>query len=853
MEPGKVSPPSFLPVAPGTSPAELDGPSQAALYGALLASLRDSVCLLDADGRLRFANPTALDLWGLSAAEAVGRNFLELGYPPDTADFLLGHVQQVFATASRVSGEIFFSSPTGATGFYEHIFSPLPDAEGNVVLVASATRDVTDRRRTEAALRATEGRMRLLSDLSELGRTLTDRDALMEIVVRKLGQHLKASFCCFSLQSGEDAGLRCCWGPSPPQGVLPELPVEHRVSTAVFADTGSDLGSSGALFVQAAIGALVSVPLFSDGELVATLWVGEREPREWLFPEVDLIQLVAERCWGYAEEARALRQLRSTFERLELAQQAGRVGVFDWDMVSGEVAWSPQLEDLYGLARGSFGRTLQSWAERVRPEDVERVSRILERAQAAQEADVSYDFWVLLPDGERRFMTAQSRFVYDGEGRAVRMIGVNVDDTERARAAEGREALLDSEREARAEAERVSRMKDEFLATLSHELRTPLNAILGWAQLLQGASIDPPVSADVLQGLETIERNARSQAQIIEDLLDMSRIISGKVLLNVQPLQLAGLLRDALDTARPAADAKGVELTAQLADLVGEISGDPRRLHQVFWNLLSNAVKFTPAGGHVQLSLARDSGSEPGWLVAVSDNGAGIGPDFLPFVFDRFRQADASSTRSHGGLGLGLSIVKQLTELHGGGVSVESEGVGRGSRFLVRLPAAAPAEPAARQPGGRSAPLREVELDGLQVLVVDDEPDVRSLLKRLLEDRGARVRLAGSAAEARAVCAEWGPQMLVSDIGMPGEDGFSLLRGLRSEGWNVPAVALTAYARREDRDKALAAGFQQHLTKPVEPNLLLQTVAELALAKAGHLPPDLEEAKQPEDVQTSPG
>jgi signal transduction histidine kinase/ActR/RegA family two-component response regulator len=400
-----------------------------------------------------------------------------------------------------------------------------------------------------------------------------------------------------------------------------------------------------------------------------------------------------------------------------------------------------------------------------------------------------------------------------------------------------RERLLASERDARAEAERVGRVKDEFLATLSHELRTPLNAILGWSQILaHGAG--PRDQADLAEGLRTIERNARAQTQIIDDLLDMSRIINGKIRLDVQPIELAPVIEAALETVRPAAEGKGVRINRVLDPRAGLVSGDANRLQQVLWNLLSNAIKFTPRGGNVVVRLQRDDAH---LCLSVTDTGEGISPEFLGHVFDRFRQADPSTTRRHGGLGLGLSIVKQLVELHGGTIRATSPGPGRGSTFTVTLPrSAAPAEPGPDpQPRGREAPRTAApvncdatSLDGVKVLVVDDEPDARALVKRLLEDRRATVVLAGSAADALSLLRAERPTVLVTDIGMPGEDGYALLRSVRAlgadRGGDTPAVALTAYARSEDRAKSVEHGFQAHVAKPVEPADLVKAVALLA-------------------------
>ncbi|WP_229424970.1 ATP-binding protein [Massilia sp. Se16.2.3] len=405
-------------------------------------------------------------------------------------------------------------------------------------------------------------------------------------------------------------------------------------------------------------------------------------------------------------------------------------------------------------------------------------------------------------------------------------------------AAEERKVLLESEREARAEAERSSQMKDEFLATLSHELRTPLSAIPGWAQVLRRGGKD---QNDLQRGLQTIERNARAQAQLIEDLLDMSRITSGKVLLDMQTLSPQGFVDAAIDTVRPAAEAKNIRIEKRYEASPGMIAGDPARLQQVVWNLLSNAIKFTPRDGLVTVELGQRDGSV---MVTVRDTGAGIGPEFITHVFERFRQADASMTRRHGGLGPGLAIVKHLIEQHGGTVRAESAGEGRGASFTIELPLAKIVPNTARSRGlalGSPPPvapdLTYRDLEGASVLVVDDDRDARELIARILTDCRARVRIAASAREAFASLQADMPDLLISDLGMPEVDGFELLSWVRAlprdRGGLLPAVALTAFARSEDRLRALEAGFSSHISKPVEPSELIAAVASLVRPPSG--------------------
>jgi signal transduction histidine kinase/ActR/RegA family two-component response regulator len=405
---------------------------------------------------------------------------------------------------------------------------------------------------------------------------------------------------------------------------------------------------------------------------------------------------------------------------------------------------------------------------------------------------------------------------------------------QRKRAEEERAQLLVQEQQARAEAERLNRLKDEFLWTISHELRTPLNAILGWAHILRTSKVD---EVRMQRVLETIERNARSQAQLVDDLLDISRIITGKIRLNVQTIAPVLVIEAAMETVRPAADAKHIRLQSVLDPTAGPVLGDSERLQQIVWNLLSNAIRFTPKQGRVQVCLQRINSHIE---IIVCDTGQGISPDFLPYVFDRFRQADGSITRSVGGLGLGLAIVRQLVELHGGTVQAESPGEGQGATFTVKLPVivvgATSTESERVHPamGGTVRFDSGPQLDGLRLLIVDDDADMRELLAYTLEACGAEVIAVADAAEAMVTLAEFAASidLLISDIGMPNEDGYTLLRRVRAlpaeQGGRIPAVALTAYARTQDRTAALLAGFQSHLAKPVEPAELVAVVANLA-------------------------
>ncbi|SEK63094.1 PAS domain-containing hybrid sensor histidine kinase/response regulator [Nitrosovibrio tenuis] len=431
-------------------------------------------------------------------------------------------------------------------------------------------------------------------------------------------------------------------------------------------------------------------------------------------------------------------------------------------------------------------------------------------------------------NGEYRWHLMRAWAKRDSKGNISTWVGSNIDIDTIKRADEERRQFLENERDARNEAERASQLKDEFLATLSHELRTPLNAILGWSQLILQGTMS---KEHIQRGLEIIARNAHAQNKLIEDLLEMSSIISGKVRLNVQRLDLASIAEAAVESVTPAAEAKGIHIRKKIDLAAGLVSGDNNRLQQIIWNLLSNAVKFTPKEGSIDIVVERVSSHLE---VTIKDSGLGIKPEFLPHVFDRFRQEDSSLTRNHGGLGLGLAMVKQLVYLHGGTVRAESEGEGKGASFVMTLPLAPIGD---RKDRGHTlaeplaADNEHFMLSGIKVLVVDDEQDARRLIKEVLTQCEAIVMTAANADEALEILVKEKPDVMISDIGMPERDGFQLIREVRSfpatQGGKTPAIALTALAHSEDRTKAMLAGYQMHLSKPVQSHELVAAVANL--------------------------
>ena len=651
--------------------------------------------------------------------------------------------------------------------------------------------------------------------------------------------------------------------------------------------------------------------------------------------------------------------LAKSQESLILAQEAGQVGSFDWNIQTGVTVWTEQLEAIFGFQKGSFGGNVASWQERVHEDDLPQLRESLAYAIANQIQEWVVEYRIFRADNcEMRWIEVKARLLYNQSGKAVRMIGTNIDisvrkqeaeelrqsqliyrnladqmpqlfwitqpdgyheyynqrwydytgttldqsqgsgwanllhpdDVERSReiwneslttgknydieyrflrASDGeyrwhlgrafplrdengqiikwfgsctdihdqklieeeRIQLLDNEKIARAEAEKANRIKDEFLAVLSHELRSPLNPILGWAKLLKTRKFD---EATRIKGLDTIERNAKLQIQLIDDLLDVSRILRGKVTLNIGSVDLKTVIDAALETVRLTAENKSIQIKTQFDRNVGKMEGDAYRLQQIFSNLLNNAVKFTPQGGRVEVllsQLSEDGLVSHSALVTVRDTGLGISPDFLPHVFEYFRQADSSTTRNYGGLGLGLAIVRHLVELHGGSVGVDSRGEGQGATFTVVLPLSLSNQDQYIETDLDIEQFTTSSLQGKKILIVDDIPDAREFLCILLEQYGATVTVCASASEVLDILSQSEPDLLISDLGMPEMDGYGLIAKIRElpvqQGGEIKAIALTAYAGESDRERVLAAGFQKHVAKPLEAEKLLQAIVDL--------------------------
>ena len=582
------------------------------------------------------------------------------------------------------------------------------------------------------------------------------------------------------------------------------------------------------------------------------------------------------------ERKRVEEEAQEAHQRLTFHVENSPLAVIEWDSDFRVSRWSASAERLYGWkADEVLGKHVSEW-HFVFHEDVDAVSQVTNRQRVGAELLGIQRNRNYTKDGAVLYCEWYNSVLHDERGKLVSVLSLVLDVTDRKRAEEERSALLARERDLRQRAEEADRLKDEFLATLSHELRTPLTSILGWATLIRNGEVDRVENLD--RALEIIERNARSQARLIDDLLDVSRIITGNLQLDARPLNLAPIVEVAIDALRPAADAKGIQIGIELDSTKCLVRGDPNRLRQVIWNLLMNGIKFTPRGGRVSLRLEccnshtsttafplSDPSPSSYVRLTISDTGDGITPEFLPYVFHRFRQEEGSISRKAGGLGLGLAVVRHLVELHGGTVSAESAGPGRGSIFTVDLPLADErryndladidtqtsferrrtdrdqvGEAAVRSAIG-STPGKAVKagvsrpLAGIHVLLVEDDDDSRNLLSLILSRYGAEVTSTASSVEALDSFMQKIPDVVISDIGMAEEDGYELIRKLRLLPVQgsllggpldvlsrpVPAIALTGYATIKDRDRALAAGYQLHLAKPVEPEELVAAIRNL--------------------------
>jgi PAS domain S-box-containing protein len=793
----------------------------------------DILCIATPRGYFKRVNPAFARTLGWSEEELLSRPVLDFIHPEDI-EATLTETDKLQQGIRTLHFENRYRCRDGSYRWFAWDCVPFLE-EGLLYAVAH---DITEQRQQQHTLQ-------LMVNLNQATQPLTDPDEIMSVTAQMLGEHLRVNRCAYAeVGPDEDSFLLTGNYTRDTFSIVGEftmssfgdevLRLMREGQPYIVEDVGTDPRAVNNLtaYHQTEIVAVVCVPLHKDGRFAAAMAVHQKVARRWSPEEVELIRLVVNRCWEALERARAARHLRESEARLRFMAESMPQKIFTAG-ASGEVDYfNQQWMEFTGL---SFEQIRDwGWTQFIHPDDVaENVRRWQHSINTGELFELEHRF--RRADGRYRWHLSRAHPMRDSHGKVLMWIGSNTDIDDVKRVEEEKARLL-------VEAQEANRLKDEFLATMSHELRTPLTAILGWAHLLRATNLDPESAANAL---EIIERNARSQVRLIDDLLDLSRIITGKLRLDVQPIALASVVEAAADSVRPTAETRGIRLQVLLDPQAGPVSGDPERLQQVIWNLLSNAIKFTPKGGRVQVRLERVNSHVE---ITVSDTGQGISAEFLPHVFDRFRQADATNTRAHGGLGLGLAIVHQLVELHGGLVQVTSPGAGQGTTFRVILPLTVihqreksregfPQDTSVEQrvhprAGDAVAFDCPAALSGLRVLVVDDEKDARNLIQAVLQQCNAVVLTASSASEGLDVLQRLQPDILISDIGMPEEDGYSLIKKVRAlpsqQGGRIPAVALTAYARAEDRIKALASGFQMHAPKPIEPAELAAIVASLA-------------------------
>ncbi len=786
-------------------------------FKALAENSPDIIARFNREMRHIYINRAIERVTGRAPEEFLGKTNSETGFPESQSGDWEWAIAQVFASGEEGEIECDLTDTKGGTRHYQSRLVPEFDRHAEVESVLVLSRDVTEYKRARAASDRSEERLRVALESAKLG--LWDYD----------------------LQKQTLAGSRRCYEMF---GIdLSSKEIDYEIFVQCLHPEDQDRMEQA---IQRAIKAHVDYDIEyrvvrKDGTVRWIAAKGRAFYDEWgtATRMGGVVLDMTERKKAEEERDRLLQQLEFEQQLLKAVLQqmpagaivaespSGRVLLSNkqaqaiWD---GAIAEEKDLED-YRLFQGIHpdGRPYQ-------PHELP-----MSRAIALGETVIDEEIEFPLSTGSSQIVCLSAKPVKNLAGQIVAGVVMFYDISDRKLAERQREELLLREQEARKQAEAASRMKDEFLAIVSHELRSPLNAILGWSRLLRRRKLNPEKMA---QALEAIERNAEMQTQLIEDLLDISRIIRGKVRLYLRPLQLISPIEAAIDTVRPTAEIKKIEIVTTLDPGVGMVSADGDRLQQVVWNLLSNAVKFTREGGRVEICLERVNN----WVqIRIIDSGIGIEPEFLPYMFERFRQADSKTTRSHGGLGLGLAIVRNLVELHGGQIFADSAGPGNGSTFIVQLPRLEDIPDAIAEPvletswveGDQSSS----ELAGLKILVVDDEFDTREFLITALEQYGAEVFAAASTAQAIALVQENQPQILLSDIGMPGEDGYTLIRKLRSlppeQGGQIPAAALTAYTRTEDRILALAAGFQMHIPKPIDPRHLIDVVGQLRPVQKG--------------------
>jgi len=802
---------------------------QKTLLEALTESVLDGIMIVSPEGKMLHFNRQFLDIWNFPAeiveSHSDERALEWAAHQTTNQAAFLERVGNVYGQPDdKVREEVAMKDGR----VYERFGAPILSGETRLGWVWTF-RDITERKRAEK-------NFAFLAEISQDLTRLTDVDEITRMMAAKIGNFFDVSNCAFAeIDTAANTALSNYVWRRDESAVdlagkydLSKFVTEEFRQTllankpVVINDIAADsrTAATAANYKPLKIGSFINTPFVSGGDLKFLLSLYKHESYEWRSDEIELVSELMTRIWSSIERTRAAERLRESEEQLRAL--ADSIPQLTWMAEpDGFIFWYNRRWYEY---TGTTPEEMEGWGWQS-VHDAEMLPTVLERWQVSIQTGEPFEMEFPLrrgADGAFRWFLTRVVPLCDSSGRIVRWFGTNTD--------------IEELRQARLQAEAANLLKDEFLATVSHELRTPLNAILGWSEMLKSGKATGEIAE---RANETIYRNAKSQAQLIEDLLDVSRIITGKMKLEPHPVQIASVVESAIETLRPAANAKSIEIEIDLGCKPCMIGGDEQRLQQIVWNLISNAVKFTPEGGKVEVKLENDDSHA---RLTVKDTGKGIEAEFLPFLFERFRQEDASSTRRHGGLGLGLAIVLNLVELHGGTISATSAGENLGATFTMKLPLISTDDKTQKNSDVKS--LRESlsdgfsganrtakQMAGIRVLLVDDEKDTLEMLDTALTAEGADVRIAVSAADAFNILLNWQPDVLISDIAMPDEDGYSLIKKVRElkpeNGGLIPAIAMTAYVRVEDRMRVLASGFQMYVPKPAEPAELINAVINL--------------------------
>lgn len=749
--------------------------------------------MTDVTGWIFWYNQRWFDYTGTTLAQMQGWGWQQVHHA-DHVDRVVNHFRQSIQTGQPWEDVFPLRGKDGTYRWFLSRALPIRDETGNILRWFGTNTDITELRQTEEALKQTTKRLNI---------------ALKSAPITLFNQ---------------DLDLRYTWIYNPTQNYSVDKLIGQRDEDLVSPETSTQLIQLKQQVIDSGKGLRQEVKIKHNDQIAyydLTVDPIRNDQNE--------IVGVTSAAVDISDLKKAEQALRRSEDRFRMAIESAQIGTWDWNLITNKLVWDARCKAMFGLPPKAK-TSIEVFFSGLHPDDRECLEQIVQ-ASLNPSGDGSYntEFRTIgVEDGIERWIAAKGQVYFASDGTPQRFVGTVLDITERKNAEVLKEQLLQREQIAREKAERANRIKDEFLAILSHELRSPLNPILGWAKLLQQRKFN---EAETLQALATIERNAKLQTQLVDDLLDVARILRGKLSLNQVPLNLAYVVTTAIDTMRKMAESRSIALYTDI-EQVGQVYGDNTRLQQIVWNLLSNAIKFTSSGGQIDIRLQQVDN----WAhITVQDTGKGIKPEFLGHIFESFRQEDASTTRQYGGLGLGLAIVQYLVKAHGGTITADSAGEGLGATFTVRLPLLN-SESSTSQPNEYCVLPANPNFAGLRILVSDDEADARELVQMLLTEHGAEVKAVASAADALTAIATFQPDILISDIGMPGIDGYELMQQIRAlpaeQGGHIPAIALTAYARETDSQQALASGYQHHIAKPLDLDQLLRTIVQLTCANA---------------------